>query len=97
MRVISTTMVSHNDVFVTVSGRHTSPHPKIYKTPSRSLLAHREWLKNEAIEEARVNKDDFNLVMSEGLNPKNWSQSDQDLTLLYLFGCTKTLKRIELN
>ena len=91
------TMIAHNDIFVTRSGRHTEQHPKIYKSANRMLKAHREWLKNEGITEATKNKDDYNLILCQSLNPNNWSQADQELTLLYVFGDVTELTKANVN
>lgn len=79
------------DVFVTLSGRHTTPFPKYSLKPSagqstkdnKKILA---WLKENAIAEAQARDDKFNLLQFEGLNINNWSTADGYSVNLYMFG-----------
>lgn len=79
------------DVFVTLSGRHTTPFPKYSLKPSagqltkdnKNILA---WLKENAIAEAQARNDKFNLLQFEGLNINNWSTADGYSVNLYMFG-----------
>lgn len=79
------------DVFVTLSGRHTTPFPKYSLKPSagqstkddKKILA---WLKENAIAEAQARNDKFNLLQFEGLNINNWSTADGYSVNLYMFG-----------
>lgn len=86
------TMVGEGDVFRTSSGRETSPAPRIDTTTDRklqgSLIRMREWLKQNAIDEAKARGDNFNLTQWSALNPNNWSPADGDAVNLYLFGNT---------
>lgn len=90
---MKSTMIGHNDVFITRSGRQTQPHPKIFKSTHRMLKAHRQWLKNEAITEAQHLNDEYNLTLCHSLDPDNWTKADQEVTLLYVFGSHETLKK----
>jgi hypothetical protein len=74
------------DKFSTVSGRETTPFPKTnYKREALNQQKMREWLKENAIAEAKARGDDFNLVQWNALDVKNWSQADGDAVNLYLF------------
>lgn len=79
------------DVFLTLSGRKTTPFPKYSRKPSKAQAtkderALRQWLKDNAIAEAETRGDRFNLCGWKALDPKNWSMSDGDCVNLYLFG-----------
>lgn len=79
------------DVFVTLSGRHTTPFPKYSLKPSagqstkdnKKILA---WLKENAIAEAQARNDKFNLLQFQVLNINNWSPADGYSVNLYMFG-----------
>ncbi|QHS08756.1 hypothetical protein [Sinimarinibacterium sp. NLF-5-8] len=80
------------DVFETLSGRSTTPFPN-YSLAAKSNAqlrkdekAQRQWLKENAIAEAKANGDDFNLLQFEHLNVDHWSKADGDSVNLYLFG-----------
>jgi hypothetical protein len=73
------------DRFRTASGRITGPFPKAYKNSGRDERALRQWLKDEAIAEAQVRGDRFNLVQWQVLDIRNWSPADGDAVNLYLF------------
>ena len=79
-------MLQEHSRYITRSGRITAPHPKIYQRVSQMLKAHRQWLKNESLQEAHYRMDDFNVTLSNALNVDNWSVADQECTLLYVFG-----------
>jgi hypothetical protein len=73
------------DVFETTTGRHTGPFPKFYKRTSLTEKRLREWLKAEAIAEAKSRNDEFNLLQFERLDVNNWSPADGDSVNQYLF------------
>ena len=79
--------LNEGDHFHTIGGRITGPFPKTtYKQRSYTEKKVCQWLKAEAIAEAKHRDDDYNLVAWEGLNVKNWSQADGDCVNEYLFG-----------
>lgn len=86
-------MIQKGDRFITRAGRVTKPHPAIGKCPHRMLKAHRGWLKEEYIEEARYNMCGFNETLANALDLKNWTVADQECALQYVFGSVKTLMR----
>lgn len=94
------------DVFITLSGRHTTPYPKYNPKATKGQAAKEnkaalQWLKDNAIAEAQAKGDRFNLRQFEGLNVNNWSPVDGYQVGLYLFGDEhiegKNLRRAEPN
>ena len=78
------------DVFRTTTGRETTPYPKYSTHPNdaqatKNLIKERQWLKDNAIAEAKARGDEFNLRQWEALNPRNWSPADGAAVRLYLF------------
>ena len=78
--------ISKGNRFITRSGRVTKPHPAIGKCPHRMLKAHRAWIKDEYLEEANYNMCQYNAMLANALNTKNWTVADQESALTYLFG-----------
>ncbi|MGW8180117.1 MAG: hypothetical protein ACWGQW_15360, partial [bacterium] len=78
------------EVRKTVSGRTTTPFPKVNVSTERtSTLTIRrvdKWLMDNAIEEAKARGDVFNLRQFEGENPKNIPLASKDAMEEYLFG-----------
>lgn len=72
------------DRFLTKSGRITLPFPQTRARNADTKI--REWLKDEAITEAKSLRDDFNTTSFKCLDPNNWSQADGDGVNEYLFG-----------
>lgn len=90
IKLVNAEALHPGDVFLTTSGRHTTPFPKHSASQSKAQATKdekklRQWLKENAIQEARSRQDRFNLLKWEHLDPNNWSPSDYDLTNLYLF------------
>ena len=74
------------DVFITVSGRMTTPFPRTnYKRESINDLNINTWLKENAMQEAEATNNDYMQTLPKALNPSNWSPSDSSGTNLYLF------------
>ena len=69
------------DVFKTASGAVTTPSPK-----QKTETYHTQWLIDNAVLEAKRRGDDFNLLQFENANAKNFTQSDRESMLMYLFG-----------
>lgn len=81
-----------NGKIKTVTGREIPAPPAIRTdTSQKAKLDLRKleyWLMNQAIDEAKSRKDDFNLTQFKQLKPGKFSQSDYDSTNLYLFNET---------
>jgi len=77
------------DIVLTVSGQRTTPFPKIDTESNRKTIHTikrvNEWLFQNAIAEAKAQKDEFNLLQFKNTNLKNLSQSDKDCAEMYLF------------
>ena len=81
-------MVGEGEVYLTSTGRETTPVPKIGATSERKTINAVKrvegWLMQNALDEARSRGDDFNARMFEQ-NLAKPSQSDKDSAELYLF------------
>ncbi|HDV5593610.1 TPA: hypothetical protein RI785_002328 [Vibrio cholerae] len=74
------------DVFRTVSGRITTPFPRTnYKSEKRNSRNINEWLKNNAINEAKATNNEYMTTILSGLNVDNWSPADSSQVNLFLF------------
>lgn len=79
--------LNQNDVFVTLSGRLTTPFPRAnYKRESKNSLAIHEWLKENSMLEAQETGNSYMETLTKALNPKNWSPADSAQCNLFLFG-----------
>lgn len=81
--------LSEGDKVATVSGRLTTPFPKVDVTSARKANATIKrvdrWLFENALAEAISRGDKFNRKIFGGLNPERLSQSDKDSLEAYLF------------
>jgi hypothetical protein len=77
---------------LTLSGRNTSPVPRIDFSTNRKCINTytriHTWMINEAIKEATLKNDDYNLLFFEGMMVDNLSMADTDHINDYLFGDT---------
>ena len=73
--------ISVGDVFKTAMGAKTSPFPK-QKSESYAT----QWLVENASAEAKRRGDEFNQLQFDNMNIKNFTQSDRESALMYLFG-----------
>lgn len=83
-------ILSSGQVVRTLSGRATTPFPKIDTETNRKTIATvkkvDKWLFDNAIEEAKFRKDDFVLNQFKCENPAKMPQATKDSMHLYLFG-----------
>lgn len=83
-------LLEAGQIVETVSGRLTSPVPKISIESNRKIINSvkriNEWLISEAIKESSFRNDEYNNIMFSNMNIKNLSQSDKDSLNSYLFG-----------
>lgn len=83
-------MLGSGEVRRTSSGRTTTPFPDVRTGTERKTSATvkrvDEWLRENAIEEAKARGDNYNAKIFEHSDPKNLSQSDKDSFEEYLFG-----------
>lgn len=81
------------EIVTTVTGRTTTPFPKIDISTSQkagnTLKRVNKWLIDNAIAEAKTRNDDFNLGQFEGINIKKPSSADTADAELYLFNTEK--------
>ncbi len=76
-----------NDVFVTISGRKTTPFPRTnYKHQNKNFVAIHTWLQENVLLEAKETGNDYMETITKGLDPKNWSMADSSQCNLFLFG-----------
>jgi N12 class adenine-specific DNA methylase len=82
-------LMGEGEVATTVSGRKTSPFPKVDMGSDRkvgnSLKRSDKWLHSEALVEASARADNFNYQNFEGMNPDRLSPADRDGLNEYLF------------
>lgn len=83
------------DVFLTATGRETTPYPKYStkKSFKRDDVAAAEWTKENYRLEAESRGDDFNVTLANAIDPKNFTQSDGQGAMLYIFGDTELKKK----
>jgi hypothetical protein len=77
----------------TTSGRFCTPFPKANcGTERKAVNAVKkigEWLRDNAIQEARSRGDDHNLRIIDGIRSGKASQADRDFMHMYLFGVVR--------
>ncbi len=77
-------------VCITLSGRETSPVPKVdFSTDRKSTATMKrvnEWLIAEATAEAMSKNDDYTLTFFDNMETNNLSIADKDHINDYLFG-----------
>ncbi len=83
-------MMAEGERARTLSGRTTTPFPRVNCETNRkckmSVLRVDAWLMANAIDEAEVRGDDFNLLQFKGEDPKNLPPDTKDSMELYLLG-----------
>lgn len=82
-------LLSEGDILKTLSGRDTSPFPKVsFETERKTkntVKRVNKWLMQNALDEAVARGDDFNECWLK-YSLKNPSQADKDCAEMYLFG-----------
>ena len=77
------------EVVLTGSGRETTPFPAVdFSTPRKGANSEKrinEWLISNAVTEAKVRNDSYNLQLLENINKKTPTTADKDLAESYLF------------
>lgn len=90
-------ILKEGDQIYTQWGRETAPYPKTtFKRISSNIKNIREWIKSEYLAEATHRNCEFNQRRAGRLNIKNWSKSDTDCALQYIFGAN-VAERYRLN
>jgi len=92
--------LAEGETKLTIMGRQTIPFPKIdtstnIKT-SNTLKRVDNWLIDNAVTEARIRNDDYNLRQFENINRENITSSDKDSAHLYLFGIISERRAIHI-
>jgi hypothetical protein len=78
------------DTPITLSGRSTTPFPKVDCSSNRKAISTLKrvdyWLWENAVGEAKSRGDSFNLIGFNAEDPKNLPPASKDGMHLYLFG-----------
>jgi hypothetical protein len=81
--------LAEGEIVLTITNRKITPFPKIDTSTkiksSNTLKRIDNWLIDNAITEAKMRNDKYNLRQFENVNRNNITQSDKDLAHLYLF------------
>jgi len=92
--------LAEGETKLTVTGRQTIPFPKIDTSTnikiSNTLKRVDDWLIDNAVTEARIRNDDYNLRQFENINRENITSSDKDSAHLYLFGIISERRAIHI-
>ena len=73
--------IKPGDVFLTKSGRTTTPYPK-----AKSDVKINEWDIDNALKEAEARGDRFNVTQFKAMDAKNMSVCDKQSISLYMYG-----------
>jgi hypothetical protein len=83
---------------ITLLGRILAPPPIRISTNGKAKqdsLKADEWLRKEAINEARLRRDKFNLFQFEqAIDPKKMTQAEKEGLHIYLFGEIKNIFKL---
>ena len=81
--------LSEGEIVSTLSGRQTSPFPKLDTKSNRKCINTIKridnWLRENAINEAAAKGDEFNLLQFKNSNPIKLTKAEKDSMEYYLF------------